>query len=103
MTSPHKDIAALSWGAKILKRVLGAGTGLKGLEDDVQLRHRLEHFPGALEPGRNDKGLPGTEFPPALLILDAHSAASDVAELVLAVRDSPATRRAPPNTGMEAM
>src|SRR5687767_12697100 len=101
MTSPHKDIAALSWGAKILKRLIVAG--LRRLEDHIQLRHGLEHFPGALEPSWDDKRLPRAEFPASLLVFDAYSAASDMAKLVLAVRDSPTTGRALPNTGVEAM
>src|SRR4051812_16190425 len=73
-----------------------------GLVDDVELRRRLEHFPPAREAGRNDEGVARLEGPlPAARVCDADAAARDVAELVLGVAHSPATRRAFPHAGEE--
>ena len=73
-------------------------------EDGVELGAILRHFPGALEPGRDDEPFAGSEFPTlARGIFEDDSTAGKATELRFGISDAPLAHRARPHAAMKLL
>src|SRR6185436_20412858 len=70
----------------------------------VKLGAVLEYFPGAVESGRHEEPVAGTEFPALPTpVLERHATSRHAAELGFGIADAPLAARTRPDAGVELM